>query len=98
MSQRHKQAPPEADLYAPIEWMSAGEYEDIRYETGGGIAKITIDRPEVLNAFRPQTLIDVSSALELAREDAEIGAIIFTGAGERALCSGGDQQVRGDTG
>ena len=98
MSQRHKQAPPEADLYAPIEWMSAGEYEDIRYETGGGIAKITIDRPEVLNAFRPQTLIDVSSALELAREDAEIGAIIFTGAGERAFCSGGDQQVRGDTG
>ena len=98
MSQRHKQAPPEADLYAPIEWQSAGEYEDIRYETGGGIAKITIDRPEVLNAFRPQTLIDVSAALELAREDTEIGAIIFTGAGERAFCSGGDQQVRGDTG
>jgi naphthoate synthase len=98
LSQRHKQAPPEADLYAPIEWASGGEYEDIRYEVAAGIAKITIDRPEVLNAFRPQTLIDVGAALEVAREDPGVGAIVLTGAGERAFCSGGDQQVRGDTG
>jgi naphthoate synthase len=63
MPKRHKEAPPEADLYAPIEWRNAGgEYTDIRYETADGIAKITIDRPEVLNAFRPQTLVEVASA------------------------------------
>ena len=73
MPKRHKDAPPEEDLYAPIEWRGAGEYEDIRYETADGIAKITIDRPEVLNAFRPQTLVEVSAALELAREDTEVG-------------------------
>ncbi|HEU5105739.1 MAG TPA: 1,4-dihydroxy-2-naphthoyl-CoA synthase [Solirubrobacterales bacterium] len=99
MPKRHKGAPPEAELYAPIEWTAgSGDYEDIRYETGGGIAKVTIDRPEVLNAFRPQTLIEVSEAMELAREDSEVGVIVFTGAGERAFCSGGDQTVRGDTG
>jgi naphthoate synthase len=98
LSQRHKQAPPPDDLYAPIEWQSAGEFEDIRYEKADGIARIAIDRPEVLNAFRPQTLIDISAALEAAREDTEIGAIILTGEGERAFCSGGDQTVRGDTG
>ena len=98
MSKRHKQAPAEAELYAPIEWESVGEYEDIRYERADGIAKITIDRPEVLNAFRPQTLIDVGAAMELAREDASVGAILLTGEGERAFCSGGDQTVRGDTG
>ena len=98
MPKRHKDAPPEEELYAPIEWRSAGEYEDIRYEKADGIAKITIDRPEVLNAFRPQTLIEISAALELAREDTEVGVVILTGAGEKAFCSGGDQQVRGDTG
>jgi naphthoate synthase len=98
MPQRPKQAPSEQDLYAPIEWKAAGEYDDIRYEKADGIAKITIDRPEVHNAFRPQTLIDVSSALELAREDTEVGVIIFTGEGQKAFCSGGDQTVRGDTG
>jgi naphthoate synthase len=99
MPKRHKGAPPEEQLYAPIEWTAGpGDYEDIRYETGGGIAKVTIDRPEVLNAFRPQTLIEVSRAMELAREDSEVGVIVFTGAGERAFCSGGDQTVRGDTG
>jgi naphthoate synthase len=99
MPKRHKGAPSEEQLYAPIEWSSGeGAYEDIRYETGGGIAKVTIARPEVLNAFRPQTLIEVSAAMELAREDPEVGVIVFTGEGERAFCSGGDQTVRRDTG
>jgi naphthoate synthase len=95
---RHKDAPPEEELYAPISWAPAGEYSDIRYEKGDGIGKITIDRPDVLNSFRPQTLIEVSAALEAAREDANVGVIILTGEGERAFCAGGDQTVRGDTG
>ncbi len=74
-------------------------YEDIRYElSGDGIAKITIDRPEVRNAFRPQTLVELSDAFERAREDGDVGVIIFTGEGPLAFCSGGDQRVRGDTG
>jgi len=74
-------------------------YEDIRLElSGDGIAKVTIDRPEVRNAFRPQTLVELSDAFERAREDLDVGVIIFTGAGEQAFCSGGDQRVRGDTG
>lgn len=80
-------------------WQSRGEYEDIRYETtDDGIAKITIDRPEVHNAFRPQTLIEVSDALIEAREDESVGVIILTGEGDKAFCSGGDQRVRGDSG
>ncbi len=80
-------------------WRPAGRYEDIRYETtDDGIAKITLDRPEVHNAFRPQTLIEVADALTVAREDESVGVIILTGAGERAFCSGGDQRVRGDSG
>ena len=98
MPKRHKGAPPENELYAPISWTSAGDYEDIRYETGDGIAKVTIARPEVLNAFRPQTLIELGRAFEAAREDLDVGAIIFTGEGDLAFCSGGDQNVRGDTG
>ena len=86
MPQRHKDAPPEQDLYAPIEWRGAGEYDDILYEKADGIAKITIDRPEVHNAFRPQTLVEVCAPrFELAREDPEVGVIVFTGAGERGL-------------
>jgi naphthoate synthase len=82
-----------------ITWTPAGEYTDIRYElSGDGIAKITIDRPEVRNAFRPETLIEISDALERAREDTAVGVIILTGAGQEAFCSGGDQRVRGDTG
>jgi naphthoate synthase len=82
-----------------VKWTSAGEFSDIRYETSGdGIAKITIDRPEVRNAFRPETLIEISSALERAREDTEVGVIVLTGEGPDAFCSGGDQRVRGDTG
>jgi naphthoate synthase len=75
-----------------------GEYEDIRYELADGIAKVTIDRPEVRNAFRPETLIEVSEALERAREDTDVGVIVLTGEGPLAFCSGGDQRVRGDTG
>jgi naphthoate synthase len=71
----------------------------VRYEhSGDGIAKVTIDRPQVHNAFRPQTLMEVSDALTHAREDASVGVIILTGEGDRAFCSGGDQNVRGDTG
>jgi naphthoate synthase len=83
----------------PVNWTAAGAYTDIRYElSGDGIAKITIARPEVRNAFRPETIIEISQALEQAREDASVGAIILTGEGPDAFCSGGDQNVRGDTG
>jgi naphthoate synthase len=82
-----------------IVWHSTGEYADIRYETtDDGIAKITICRPEVHNAFRPQTLIEISRALVVAREDERVGVIILTGEGDKAFCSGGDQRVRGDSG
>ncbi|MGI8846394.1 MAG: 1,4-dihydroxy-2-naphthoyl-CoA synthase [Thermoleophilaceae bacterium] len=80
------------------DWVASGEYSDIRYETADGIAKITIDRPEVRNAFRPHTLVEVSDALEHARADTSVGVIILTGQGPLAFCSGGDQNVRGDTG
>ncbi|WP_167001381.1 1,4-dihydroxy-2-naphthoyl-CoA synthase [Mumia sp. ZJ430] len=83
----------------PTVWNSAGDYSDIRYETtDDGIAKITINRPEVHNAFRPQTIIEISDALDVAREDESVGVIILTGAGDKAFCSGGDQRVRGDSG
>ena len=85
-----------------VAWTPAGEYADIRYEKSDaatpGIAKITIARPEVRNAFRPQTLIDISDALSRAREDLDVGVIVLTGEGADAFCSGGDQRVRGDTG
>ncbi|HEY4279068.1 MAG TPA: 1,4-dihydroxy-2-naphthoyl-CoA synthase [Conexibacter sp.] len=83
-----------------MNWTSAGaDYDDIRYElSGDGIAKITIDRPEVRNAFRPETIIELSDAFERAREDTEVGVIIFTGEGDKAFCSGGDQRVRGESG
>jgi naphthoate synthase len=81
-----------------MDWQPGGDYEDIRYETAEGIAKLTIDRPEVRNAFRPQTLIELSDALERAREDTAVGVIVLTGEGPDAFCSGGDQRVRGDSG
>jgi naphthoate synthase len=80
------------------EWESAGEYTDIRYEISDGIAKITINRPEVRNAFRPTTLFELSHAFDAARDDPGIGVIILTGAGTQAFCSGGDQKIRGDDG
>jgi len=81
-----------------LEWAAAGDYEDIRYETAEGIAKLTIARPEVRNAFRPQTLIELSDAFDRAREDLDVGVIVLTGEGPLAFCSGGDQWVRGDAG
>jgi naphthoate synthase len=94
----HKDAPSKEELYAPIEWRAVGEFEDILYEKGQGIAKVTINRPEVRNAFRPQTLAELRDAFARARDDLEVAAIIFTGAGDEAFCSGGDQRIRGDDG
>ena len=86
----------------PVDWEPAGEYTDIRYERSADgpprIAKITINRPEVRNAFRPQTVVELSEAFTKAREDLEVGVIILTGEGPDAFCAGGDQKVRGDSG
>ncbi len=91
--------PETAPLRGPVDWSPVGKYEDIRLDVSSeGIAKVTICRPQVRNAFRPQTLIEISDALVIAREDPEIGVIILTGEGPDAFCSGGDQRVRGDTG
>jgi naphthoate synthase len=79
-------------------WEGRGDYGDIRYEVADGIAKVTICRPEVRNAFRPQTLFELADAFEQARDDPGIGVIILTGEGPLAFCSGGDQRVRGDDG
>ena len=82
-------------------WVNEGakhNFEDILYETAEGIAKITINRPEVRNAFRPQTIIELKAAFDLARDDEQVGVVIFTGAGDEAFCSGGDISVRGDDG
>ncbi len=81
-----------------IEWKPAGEFEDILYHKAKGIAKITINRPQVRNAFRPLTIREMSKAFEDAREDSEIGVVILTGRGEEAFCSGGDQRIRGEAG
>ncbi len=80
-------------------WKTLHKFEDIRYErTKDGIAKITINRPKVRNAFRPQTVIEMKQAFEMAREDQDIGVVILTGEGPDAFCSGGDQRVRGGAG
>ena len=81
-----------------VNWQQSGDFKDILYHKIEGIAKITINRPEIRNAFRPQTVTEMSRALEDAREDQSIGVIILTGQGEKAFCSGGDQKVRGDSG
>ena len=83
---------------ASFEWTSAGAFTDIRYEKAEGIAKITINRPEVRNAFRPLTVDEMSAALSDARFDPEVAVIILTGEGEKAFCSGGDQKIRGEAG
>ena len=92
------------EVTGPITWSAAGEYTDIKYEKGvpgtdtEGIAKITINRPEVRNAFRPLTVKEMQQALNDARDDKHVGVIILTGEGPHAFCSGGDQRIRGDHG
>src|SRR5438067_5756944 len=88
----------ERTIRPAADWQPAAEYADIRYEKADGVAKITIDRPDVHNAFRPETVIELADAFTRAREDTEVGVIVLTGEGPLAFCSGGDQRVRGDQG
>ncbi len=76
-------------------WTSIKEYEDIKFEFFEGVAKITINRPEVYNAFRPETTNEMLEAMDYCREDPKVNVIIFTGIGDKAFCSGGDQNVKG---
>lgn len=85
-------------MASKFQWKRSGEYQDIVYETFEGIARITINRPQVRNAFRPLTVQEMQRAFEVAREDSEVGVIVLTGQGKDAFCSGGDQKVRGDSG
>src|SRR5262249_48129304 len=80
------------------DWVRSGEYDDIWYDTIDGIARITINRPHVRNAFRPRTLFELSHAFNVARDDPRVGVVILTGAGTEAFCAGGDQRGRGDDG
>jgi naphthoate synthase len=82
----------------PLDWIPAGEFSDIEHAKAEGIAKITINRPEVRNAFRPQTVTQMCAAVQEARDDAEVGVIVLTGKGDKAFCSGGDQRVREERG
>ena len=81
-----------------LDWTPAGEFTDIEYDKAEGIAKITINRPEVRNAFRPQTVMQMCAAVHDARDDADVGVIVLTGKGDKAFCSGGDQRVREERG
>ncbi|MFM7139782.1 MAG: 1,4-dihydroxy-2-naphthoyl-CoA synthase [Actinomycetes bacterium] len=81
-----------------LDWKSQGQWRDIEYHVAEGIAKITINRPEKRNAFRPQTVTELIKAFDMARDDNEVGVIILTGKGDLAFCSGGDQSIRGDDG
>lgn len=96
------QDPAHSSALPACEWVAEGDYQDIRYElsTGdaAGIAKITINRPHKRNAFRPQTIIELKQAFDVARDDPSVGVIILTGQGDLAFCSGGDQVIRGDDG
>ncbi|HIL56493.1 MAG TPA: hypothetical protein EYG39_01125, partial [Rhodothermales bacterium] len=91
-------------ISGPFSWESVGEFEDIIYEKGAadtnteGIARITINRPEVRNAFRPTTVTEMIRAIDDARDDPSVGVIVLTGAGDKAFCSGGDQRIRGEHG
>jgi naphthoate synthase len=90
--------PSHSSIKAAAPWEASGDYGDIKYETAGGIAKITINRPHRRNAFRPQTLFELQDAFNDARDDDSVGVIVLTGQGDWAFCSGGDQDVRGDDG
>jgi naphthoate synthase len=93
-----RQGKKEGDMSKSIPWKQSGKFTDIKYHKADGIAKITINRPQVRNAFRPLTVIEMSQALHDAREDQKIGVVILTGEGKEAFCSGGDQKIRGDAG
>jgi naphthoate synthase len=86
------------DFILTVEWIAGRKYEEILYETYNGIAKITINRPHVHNAFTPKTVMELIDAFSYARDDSSVGVIVLTGAGEKAFCSGGDQSVRGHGG
>lgn len=94
--------PAHSSITPACEWTGRGTFEDIKYEVSmgdaAGIAKITINRPHKRNAFRPQTIVELKQAFDIARDDDEIGVIILTGQGDWAFCSGGDQMIRGDDG
>ena len=90
--------PGHSSIELALDWQPALDFDDIRYEKAEGVAKITINRPEVRNAFRPKTVMEMIQALADARYDDHVGVIIFTGQGDLAFCSGGDQRVRGDAG
>lgn len=81
-----------------VDWIPCGQFSDIKYHKAEGIAKITINRPQVRNAFRPLTVFEMSQALTEARDDEKIGVVILTGAGKEAFCAGGDQKIRGEAG
>ena len=83
---------------ASVDWQKVKDYEDIIYEKAEGIARVTINRPEVRNAFRPKTVFEMQEALDDAHDDPEVGVVLLTGAGDKAFCSGGDQKVRGHGG
>jgi len=90
--------PAQSSIISALNWKPEGQWRDIEYHVAEGIAKITINRPEKRNAFRPQTVTELIKAFDMARDDNEVGVIILTGKGELAFCSGGDQSIRGDDG
>ncbi len=90
--------PGKTTIVPALNWQEKGQWRDIEYHVAEGIAKITINRPEKRNAFRPQTVTELIKAFDMARDDNEVGVIILTGKGDLAFCSGGDQSIRGDDG
>jgi len=90
--------PGKTTIVPALNWQAQGQWRDIEYHVAEGIAKITINRPEKRNAFRPQTVSELIKAFDMARDDNEVGVIILTGKGDLAFCSGGDQSIRGDDG
>ena len=90
--------PAQSSIVSALNWKPEGQWRDIEYHVAEGIAKITINRPEKTNAFRPQTVTELIKAFDMARDDNEVGVVILTGKGDLAFCSGGDQSIRGDDG
>jgi len=90
--------PAKSSIISALNWKAQGQWQDIEYHVAEGIAKITINRPEKRNAFRPQTVTELIKAFDIARDDNEVGVIILTGKGDLAFSSGGDQSIRGDDG